>query len=483
VDARRQDQRHLRGHPADQPADRGAPHPRLLLEGAIVGGGLDLPGLLARVPDHREFLSFEELRASSRALAAEFPGLARLETAGTSAEGRPIELLTIGHGRRPALLVGVPHPNEPIGTLTLEFLCRLVCEDAEVRRRLDATLHVIKVADPDGYVLNEGWMKGGFSPLRYALHYYRPPHREQVEWSFPVEYKTLGFATPAPETAVVMRVMQRTRPRFFYSLHNAGFCGVYFYVSAERPALFSSLHALVTSQGLPLHRGEPEVPYLRTLAPAIYALFGVDETYEYLAKTLGEDPAPLIEAGTSSDDWLRRVSEAFSLVCELPYYTAPALEDTAPAGRSRREAILAGVSRAENLHGECARTFARLAGRLPDHRLTRSVADYVKKAPKRLAAERTNAAGDAFSREATRAEAMDATTCRLFYHLLYLGEVYRLADMVGEQALAGDLRSRIQAVAEEVERESELRVLPLRPLVAMQAGAGLLALDSLHDEA
>jgi len=438
---------------------------------------LNLPGLLARVPDFREFLTLEELRASSRRLVAEFPALARLETLGASAEGREIELLTIGCGARPVLLVGVPHPNEPIGTLTLEFLCRLLCEDAELRARLDSTLHVINVADPDGLVLNEGWFKGGFSPLRYALEYYRPPHREQVEWSFPVEYKTLRFTTPSPETACVMRVMERVRPRFFYSLHNAGFCGVYFYVSHERPALFAALHRLVASQGLPLHRGEPEVPYLRTLAPAIYALFGIDETYEYLARTLGEDPAPLIEAGTSSDDWLRRVSEAFSLVCELPYYTAPGLEDVRPAGTSRRAAVLAGLSRIEALHAECARAFGALGGRAPEHRLTRSIADYLEKTPKRLAAARAHAQGADYAREATRAETLDATTCKAFYHLLYLGEVYRLAEMMGERRLAGELRARLAALVGDVERESALHVLPLRALVAAQAAAGLLALE------
>jgi len=428
------------------------------------------------VPDQREFLTLEELRASSRRLVAEFPGVARLETVGASAEGRPIELLTIGQGRTPALFLGVPHPNEPIGTLTLEFLCRLLCEDAELRARLDATVYAIKVADPDGLVLNEGWFKGAFSPLRYALDYYRPPHREQVEWSFPVEYRTLRFTTPSPETASVMRVMERVRPRFFYSLHNAGFCGVYFYVSHERPALFAALHRLVASQGLPLHRGEPEVPYLRTLAPAIYALFGIDETYEFMARTLGEDPAPLIEAGTSSDDWLRRVSDAFSLVCELPYYTAPGLEDTGPAGMSRGAAVLGGLARAEALRAECARAFGALRGRVPEHRLTRSVADYLAKTPKRLAAERAHAQGPDYAREATRAEALDATTCRAFYHMLYLGEACRLAEMVGERGLAGELRARLAAIAGEVERESALRVLPLRPLVAVQAGAGLLAL-------
>jgi hypothetical protein len=395
---------------------------------------------------------------------------------GTSAEGRPIELLTVGTGRVPALLVGVPHPNEPIGTLTLEFLCRLLCEDDALRARLDTTLSVIKVADPDGLVLNEGWFKGAFSPARYALDYYRPPHREQVEWSFPVRYKTLRFDTPAPETAAVMRVMERVRPRFFYSLHNAAFCGVYFYVSEARPALFAALRALVASQGLPLHRGEPEVPYLETLAPAVYALFGIQDTYEYLAATLGTDPAPVIEAGTSSDDWLRGVADAFSLVCELPYYTAPGLDDMRPAGRTRRDATLAGIARAERLHAECEGAFAHVAERAPDHRLTRSVRDYLQKTPKRLAAERAHVQAADYAREATRAEVLDATTCRAFYHLVYLGEVYRVATMVGDAAHAERVRARVEALAAEVERESELRVLPLRPLVAVQAGAGLLAL-------
>jgi hypothetical protein len=441
---------------------------------------LDIPALLARVPDYREFLTVEELGASSRALVAEFPDLARLETVGASREGRPIELLTIGRGSTPALLLGVPHPNEPIGTLTIEFLCRLLCEDDELRRRLDATVYVIKVADPDGLALNEGWFKGGFSPLRYALNYYRPPHAEQVEWSFPVAYKTLRFTTPSPETATVMRVMERTRPRTFYSLHNAGFCGVYFYVSHDRPDLYPALRKLVASQGLPLHRGEPEVPYLRTLAPAVYALFGIDETWEYMARTLGEDPAPLIEAGTSSDDWLRSVCDAFSLVCELPYYTTPALEDTRPAAVTRRDAIVEGLARADAIRGECADAFARIAARAPDHRLTRSVVDYLRKTPKRLAAERANAESRAYAREATRAEAIDATTCRAFYHVLYLGEVQRLAGMVGDGALADRLESRLASLTADLERESRLHVLPLRPLVTVQAGAWLHALAPDH---
>jgi len=373
-------------------------------------------------------------------------------------------------------LVGVPHPNEPIGTLTIDFLTRALCERPDLRAALDVTLYAIPVADPDGFALNEGWFGGTFSPLRYALEFYRPPHREQVEWSFPVDYKTLRFTTPSPETATVMRVMERVRPELFYSLHNAGFCGVYFYVSHARVDLIAALHELVERHGLPLHRGEPEVPYLRTLAPAVYELFGIQDTYDYLERSLGEDPAALIDAGTSSDDWLKRVCNAFSLVCELPYYTAGALDDASPAGCSRRDAILRGVARAGEVHGHATKFFDRIAGRVPDHRLTRSVLEYLSKVPKRLAARATDAENPEYAREATRAEAVDAGVCAVFYHALYLGEVQRLARMVGDDVVAADVHAHLATLMQEIADESQLTVLPLRPLVSVQAGAALLAL-------
>ena len=437
---------------------------------------LDLTGILAGVPEHQEFLGLGALGERARALVAEFPGQARLETVGRSAEGRPIELLSVGHGRRPVLLVGVPHPNEPIGTLTIDFLARALCERPELRDALDVTLYAIPVADPDGFALNEGWFGGTFSPLRYALEFYRPPHREQVEWSFPVDYKTLRFGTPSPETATVMRVMERVRPELFYSLHNAGFCGVYFYMTRARPRLIAALHELVAVHGLPLHRGEPEAPYLRTLTPAVYELFGIQDTYDYLERSLGEDPAPLIEAGTSSDDWLKRVCDAFSLVCELPYYTARALDDVSPAGCTRRDAVLRGVARASEVHDRAAAFFERLGARVPEHRLTRSVREYLKKSPKRLAARRADAEAPEYAREATRAEAVDAGVCAVFYHALYLGEIHRLAQMVGDEAVAADVHGHLASLMSDIAAESELTVLPLRPLVSVQAGAALLAL-------
>ena len=438
---------------------------------------MDITEILRTVPDYQEFLTPEELHQSSVRLVEEFPQVAHLQIGGTSTEGRPIELLTIGRGSRTALLLGVPHPNEPIGTLTLEFLSRLLCERQDLREKLDYTFLIVKVADPDGLALNAGWLKGTFSPLKYALNYYRPPQNEQVEWGFPVLYKTLHFTTPPAETRVVMQLMNQHRPTFLYSLHNASFCGVYFYTSRCLPALFQQLHQLVAAQELPLHRGEPEVPYIQQWDRAIYPLFGVQAGYDFLEKNLGEDPAPYIATGTSSDDYLKNlVPDGLSLVCELPYYTDPALEDDARAGISRREAMAEGMRRAEGTLRLIEAHFLALKDKLLPNRLFRSVADYLRRTPKRLAAQRKEIEAPAYTQEASRAQAFDAMVCRSFHPALYLGEVYRLATEVGEEGRAEEIRSQVEERMGRISAESNICILPLKKLMAVQAGSGLLAM-------
>jgi len=437
---------------------------------------MDVYQLIADVPEYHEFLTAQELSASSRDLARRYPKLVTLQTIGTSTEGRPIEMLTIGSGSMKAMLLGTPHPNEPIGALTLEFLTRRLCEDDDLRDELGYTFLVIKCADPDGTTLNEGWFKQPFTPLTYALNYYRPPHREQVEWSFPVHYKSLHFQSPCPETKAIMDVMVQRRPTFLYSLHNAGFCGVYFYVSHPLPGLFPRLRRVVASQGLPIHQGEPEVPYLKRLDEGIFALFGVQETYDYLARNLTDDPAPYIDSGTSSDDYLKTITSGYSLVTEMPYYFDPVLQDRSPAGITRREAMLQGVFRVDSIYHDIREYFAIVSRGAPRDRLYRSVDDYTKKTPKRLAALKREVEAPQYSREATRAEAFDATVCRVFKHMLYLGEVYRLAVARGNEEVSRIVRRRLEEICGQIASQSNLQTLPLQKLVAVQVGAGLHAL-------
>lgn len=442
-----------------------------------------LNDILRIIPDYQEFPTLAELHQSSVQLVEEFPRLARLQTIGTSTDGRPIELLTIGRGKRTALFLGAPHPNEPIGLLTLEFLSRLLCERDDLRTQLDYTFLMVKASDPDGLALNEDWFKGAFSPLKYALNYYRPPQDEQVEWGFPIHYKTLHFTTPPAETQAVMQLMEQYRPDFLSSLHNASFCGVYFYLSRRLPALFPQLQQLVAERELPLHNGEPEVPYIQPWNRAIYPLFGAQEGYDFLEKNLGKDPAPFFSTGTSSDDYLKKlVPQALSLICELPYFTDPTLEDDTPSGTSRREAMAEGMDRTEATVRLLESHFLAVRDRLPPDRLFRSVAEYLRRTPQRLVAQRNALTERAYQQEATRAQAFDARVCRSFHCLLYMGEMYRLAKSIGETGRAEGMQAHINERMAQLSAESTLQILPLKKLVAIQAGSSLLGLAATAND-
>ncbi|MFM7784888.1 MAG: hypothetical protein ACKPE6_09645 [Gammaproteobacteria bacterium] len=95
--------------------------------------------------------------------------------------------------------------------MAIEFLMRRLCEDEALRTELGYTWHFIKSIDSDGMRLNEGWFKGPFTPTQYAWHFFRPAPFDQVEWTFPLDYKTLHFDTPMPETEA-RALLQRETP-------------------------------------------------------------------------------------------------------------------------------------------------------------------------------------------------------------------------------------------------------------------------------
>ena len=123
----------------------------------------------------------------------------------------------------------------------------------------------MKCIDPDGTRLNEGWFKGPFDIYTYASNFYRPAGKDQVEWTFPIEYKTLKFDSPLPETQALMELIDTAKPHFLYALHNAGFGGAYFYINRQVPSLYPELHRAIENLGIPLSQGEPEVPWAKHL--------------------------------------------------------------------------------------------------------------------------------------------------------------------------------------------------------------------------
>ncbi len=440
--------------------------------------------LMQDVPDYQTFLTVDELNASMHQLASQYPQVVELIHIGHSRQGDPIHAMKIGSGRKTGLMFAMPHPNEPIGSLMLEFLSARLAEDDALRETLDYTWYIVKCIDVDGTRLNEGWFKGPFSVSNYARNFFRPAGHLQVEWTFPIDYKTLYFDQPLPETQALMKLMEEVRPDFIFSLHNSGFGGVYAYLTHDIPEYYPDFYRVVESQDLPLHLGEAEVPYAVTYSKAIFAELGIEKAYDFLEENGVPDPATVIKSGGSSTSYANRFGDPLCIVCEMPYFYNPAIHNTSPSDMLRRDAVLEGLQKSK-ADGEF---FRQQYDRVKDFLTIQSpfrdtMEDRISSNDEYLASQENWARNDpVLNVPATVAEKFDNLLVRRFYNLLSIGMFVRMIqaemDASGQKSALVDALQATQKWFDEessaLEKELAYDVVPIQKLVRVQLGAGLL---------
>ncbi len=443
--------------------------------------------VLNEIPNYKEFMTVDELNESTEKLVARHPNEASIFEIGTARNGEPIKCLKIGSGKINALLFAFPHPNEPIGSLTLEYLSWKLVSDQEFREKMNTTWYIIKCIDPYGARLNEGWFKGEWTPKKYALNYYRPPGFKQVEWTFPIEYKTLKFNNPVPETKALMKLIDEVKPDFMASLHNAGFCGAYFYLSNPLPEIYSKLHQVATKFNIPIHLGEPEVPYVVKLADAIFKMPTTVEAYEYYAKHLEKDPAEIIKSGASSDEYAKKVNEkVLTVVCEVPYIYDERVANTTPIGVKRRDIILLGIRKSRNLLKKLRKRLIEVEPHVnKESPFYESLSEFIRLGIQSLKAEENWVKKDpSTDRQATVSEAFDSIASRVyFYGMLRVGLFYRLVKEKVKEAK--ELKKhykwayrKIDYMEYEFKKLSDYKVIPIKNLIGVQLGTILYTLST-----
>ncbi len=445
----------------------------------------DVLTILNDVPDYQIFLTVDELKNSTRQLANSHPEIVEILPIGKSRQGEIIDAIKIGHGPKVALLFAMPHPNEPIGSMMLEFFSQRLAEDEGLRESLGYTWYLVKCIDPDGTRLNQGWFRGPFTLETYARHYYRPPAYQQVAWTFPIDYKTLHFDAPIPETQALMGIIEQVKPDFMYSLHNSDFGGVYYFLWEAAPPLYDQFHKLVASQGLPLHMGESERPYEEQYASAIYRDSSITEEYDYLDKHTDADPAGIITGGTLSFEYARRFCDPFTLICEMPYFYHTAINDASPSDMLRREALLQAIAESRESVEVLAELYDAVKGELTVSSLFRdAVEEHLRASPQEIAVEeewvRTNPKTEGM---ATVAEKFDNVIIQKYYRLTMLGMFLRMLQtqisktgatpvLISAQETTKDAFDKRAAA---LEAEIDYTVIPIQKLVRVQLGSGLLA--------
>lgn len=453
--------------------------------------------LLDGIPDYQEFLTLREMDESSRRLAREHPESVSLFEMGRTREGRPLLCLKIGAGERNGLMFGCPHPNEPIGSMLLEYVSQQLAADGELREALGYTWYIIKAWDADGLVRNEGWLKGPYNIYNYGRNFFRPAGYAQVDWTFPVDYGQLHFHDVLPETQAMMELIDQIQPEFIYALHNAGFGGTYWYESLPTPEIYDTLHAIPGKYQLPLSLGAAESPSNVEYAPAIYKCGGVKDAYDYLEKYCDKAELEAVLSGLRSGDNSASYAYdrygSFTLLTELPYFYDPRIEDQSASDMTRMDVRRQSVAESEAIDRDLRRIIGLSRKWLQeDDPFLCAVEDFTRDTGGQAAMNQA-ASDPAYQQMATQAEKLDQLVVEKFYKMILYGMLVRANEeelkrtgAAGEPERTADLQAGYEAALQGLreitaflERNLDYSVVPIRKLIAVQLESGLEVLRYL----
>ncbi|MFC9734201.1 M14 family zinc carboxypeptidase [Streptomyces roseolus] len=271
--------------------------------------------------------TLDDLDRELRKTVAEHPAFCALSEIGRSREGRPMTMLTVQGGPRHVLVLGAPHPNEPIGLTVVTALARYLTEHPQARE--EVSWHLVGCADPDGVAANQNWWASTWPPALEDYHrgLYRPVAAAQPEWTFPAP----GFDATLPETRALMRVIDTVRPALTISLHGSDSGGVWAMASRAEPALPKVMGDLAARYGLRVEQTPSDCIGLPSFGPGAYLLAPPATTEPDSSHGKGED-REWEPAGSSSAHYTARHG-GLGLFPEVPMW------DSTPIRLSPQEAI------------------------------------------------------------------------------------------------------------------------------------------------
>ncbi|MFE2823413.1 M14 family zinc carboxypeptidase [Streptomyces sp. NPDC059271] len=424
----------------------------------------DLMTLCSSVPHVTAFPTVAEINNRLAALAERHPSVATLRRIGTSRGGEPLMRLDIDGGPRTALVVGGPHPNEPIGSITALHLAESLCADPALRRRLGHSWHIIGCIDPDGAKLNYSWFDRPHDRIAYFRGFYRPAFFDQIEWTFPLDHRGMSFEATLPEVHAWMESIDELRPDLMPSLHNSDTGGVFYYLSRNTSDLPRRLSALPPLFGLTLDVGEPESPGAPLYAPAVFGQWDTPEEIDYLIEH-GKAPDSW-SAGDSSFSYARKYATT-GLIAEVPMWSDATFSDTSPSTiplDALREQEHAATQHTLQILGD---VYAEAADHIdPGSAFARACRDRLTSKPSVLP--------PTTGRLATRAEVASQAQSR---HLLRLRYGSMLVRLLASYPALLPLHAQMTRTYQQWERESVADTPPTVP-VHVAAGIQLAAITT-----
>ncbi|MFE2962630.1 M14 family zinc carboxypeptidase [Streptomyces sp. NPDC059340] len=284
-----------------------------------------------------------ELLRRAHATVAARPGALRLRVVGTSRAGRPLWLLSAGHGPRHILTVAGAHANEPVGGVTALSLAERFAREPALLQESGCAWHFLLCLDPDGASLAGRWLTGRSGEGRpgegrpgegraaeasptlrgYYRRFYRPAFAAQPE--FP---PVASDPRPAmPESEALVRLIDELRPVVQFSLHGVEVGGSFLQLTRAVPGAAAAYRRIAADLGIPLeHRPFDGMGWLAE-SPGVLVLPDSSPTVE-------RDPSGF----TSQATWLYAMRHGtVSAVVEAPFWSVAGVSDPRPVAEPRRE--------------------------------------------------------------------------------------------------------------------------------------------------
>ncbi len=426
------------------------------------------------VPGHLELPTVTTLQARTQALMAEGDPRVRVRRVGASRDGEPIDLISIGQGARSALVVGTPHPNEPIGCLTIEFLIDRLRRDHALREELDVTWHFIKTIEPDGLRLNEGWLDRPFDAEAYLRHFFRPAAREQAEYCFPMDVPGYRFTASTPENLAWQEALRLTQPQLLYSLHNCEYGGAFFVLSRNEPELAAALSRQSALFGMPIETFGESLEGEASFAPGVFAAFDPEAALRMPPDAAGSD-GHCYDAGLSSFGYCAPQG-TLGLIAEAPHWRPLAVEPRVDA----KHAVPAAQAAIEQLAGDVVALLDRHLGGLDLQAWHGAARFRASLAEMRRHVAHSGAAVRAWSAVMPAADVARRRHATLFNLLRPVGMLLRLAQNAHLAApAASEAESLLTRALRQYGLLDGIAPVPLKDSVGLQVLAGLQAASML----
>lgn len=439
--------------------------------------------ILRNIPPYSRFLTVREIDALSDEIK-NLPGVSYTEI-GKTIDNQSLCMFDIGDGDKTALIIGVPHSDEPLGGLVITYFARWLAmhKDAE---SFGWRWLLIPILERRGMQLNEGWFMMPESLALIAKASFREPTEDQYEWTFPIDYQTYQWTSSRPETRAIQKVLEKETPDLLCGLHHSIFSNAYYYLSNDFPQIYEKLTKFVTALRIPLSDSAPDVPFGKQLHAGFYQMYGLKNYIEYYEK---QDPLmlPTLRRGACSDEWYQREIGGFSFNCEVPMYLSHKLRDNSQAKLTYLEMIKERYER-KKIRVDYCTTFmndiqkhAEAANQLLYSFAQKHIANAI--ASLHHEERIIQYAKDKF---VTNAEVFENEVLEDFFDLYFLGQIWRVAESIcvkgGMKNICKNMELadiEIKSLAKSIQERGLFFRVPIRKMVKMQLGSILYIAEEL----